>query len=166
MILWKHFPKRALLTLGVWLALAGMNPPAQSDDQVTSSASDLGQPTELRAFHRQGQTFLTWKEVVTPFSADTGYPDYTKALSRYAHLKYRIYRHSAPLHSGNLAEARLIAELGIGTAFNIHLYGSPETQTGRLKRFVIEEGKAGWGTGYELSQQSGLHVYTVSPGDH
>ncbi len=53
------------------------------------------QATNLSAFHRSGQTFLTWNEASGSSEGDT----------------YRIYRHTSAINASNLASAVRIAEI-------------------------------------------------------
>jgi len=56
-------------------------------------------PTQVKAFFREGQTFLTWKED----GAAKG-------------EVYRVYRHTAPVTAATLAQARMIAEVKEGSS--------------------------------------------------
>ena len=67
---------------------------AWADDAPASSR----QPTEVKAFFREGQTFLTWKESGA-VQGET----------------YRIYRHSEPITTENVAKAERIAEVCEGS---------------------------------------------------
>lgn len=55
----------------------------------TRDGPQPGQPTGLTAFHRSGQTFLTWNEV-----------------GGLAGEQYHVYRHTAPITAANLDQAR------------------------------------------------------------
>ncbi|HUU21990.1 MAG TPA: hypothetical protein VM389_05585 [Phycisphaerae bacterium] len=55
-------------------------------------------PTEVKAFFREGQTFVTWKE-----AAGEG-------------VSYRVYRHAEPIKAANLDKARMIAEVPAGSS--------------------------------------------------
>ena len=67
----------------------------------------------LRAFHRAGQTFITWREISDPVAAPTVKWGRLKAirdgLDRQGRLRYAIYRHDLPIMAGNLHQAELIA---------------------------------------------------------
>jgi len=106
-----------------------------SEENVGSPASS---PSGLSAFHRDGQTFLTWEE--------------TSALDG-----YHVYRHSAPINTSNISAARKVTSrwgpLGRDTSVNSH--GSPEAP----RNFVIQD------LGAALSDDTGLFVYTTQAGD-
>jgi len=55
------------------------------------------QPTNLRAFYRSGQVFLTWRQI----PHDGAFFDST----------YRVYRHEEPITAENLHEATLLGEV-------------------------------------------------------
>ncbi len=81
--------------------------------------------TELKAFHRAGQVFLTWKEVNCPFAGrkDVTWGELKRLKDRVAAGKapqvcYRIYRHTRPLAAGNLHQATLLDEVGQFSAFD------------------------------------------------
>ena len=57
------------------------------------------QVTGLAAFHRSGQTFLTWNEVSTLSGEE-----------------YRVYRHTEAITSANVASASRLATLPEGTS--------------------------------------------------
>ena len=59
----------------------------------TSGGPRPAQPAGLTAFHRAGQTFLTWSEV-----------------GGLAGERYHIYRHTAPITAANLGQARRLTE--------------------------------------------------------
>ena len=85
--------------------------------------------TGLRAFHRAGQVFLTFKEVDCPFiDADADalagrkpaedvswnrFSQYRSDLSggKIAEIAYRVYRHGKPITAANLHEAELLGEV-------------------------------------------------------
>jgi hypothetical protein len=76
--------------------------------------------TGLRVAHRAGQTFLTWREVDPPVTADNlTWGEYRKALAKAADAcRYRIYVHDRPITAKNLTEARLLAEVGPLSCWN------------------------------------------------
>ena len=92
----------------------------------------------LSAFHRDGQTFLTWDE--------------TPSLDG-----YHVYRHSQPIDNANIGAAQRITDrwgpLDNNTSVNSH--GSPEAP----RNFVIQN------LGAMLSDDTGLFVYTTQAGD-
>ena len=89
----------------------------------------------LAAFHRAGQTFLTWDEVTTV-----------------AGERYRVYRHDQPITSGNLGQARRVADIDDATSAFTNERGHP---TPIQQNFIIQ------GLGPELSDDTGLFVFTA-----
>jgi pimeloyl-ACP methyl ester carboxylesterase len=76
-----NLKKMVLLVVG-WLLLAGWDPPPS-----------LSMPATLTAFHRSGQTFLTWSE------------DTTQSGER-----YHVYQAPNPITTANLAQATRLTE--------------------------------------------------------
>ena len=72
----------------------------------------------LRAFHRAGQVFLTWREVRCPFAGkeEVSWAE-MKALQarmragKLPEVSYRIYRHSRPIDARTIAQAELLDEV-------------------------------------------------------
>lgn len=86
-------------------------------------AKDVPPPvTELHAFHRAGQTFITWKEVAPLIAAENA--TWGEIRARLAEAKdtcsYRIYAHPRPITAKNLPDATLIAEVGPLSGYNIN----------------------------------------------
>jgi|GEM_PF-2428560 len=104
-----------------------------------------GQPTDLRAWRRSGQTFLTWRECPQA-------------------ERYRIYRHTQPIHAGNLASATLVAEVPQGSAFYRReaegCPGVPGSSPISQTRFIVADVE-GPGLGTELPEGTGLFVATT-----
>ncbi len=107
-----------------------------------SSTGLPAQPTALAAFHRSGQTFLTWTE-----------------NGAIAGESYRVYRHTSAINSGNLSNAQVVAQVAENSSLYTLESGGPIGQT----RFIIQN-KASRdveGLGTELAAGTGLFVYTV-----
>lgn len=105
------------------------------------------QPTALSAFHRSGQTFVTWAE-----------------CGDLARERYRIYRSGAPITAGSLGDATLLGEVGEGSAlFFANRYEDYETPSQwhvrYSERYVVED------LGPELPAGTGLFVWTTSAAD-
>ena len=118
---------------------------------MTTNTSDpgtntnLSQPTNVRAFHRSGQTFLTWTE-----RADL------------ADESYRIYRHTAPITAANLAAATRLYEVWEGSAdFHANRYAndSGNFTVRYLDRVVVTNG------GTQLPAGTGVLVWTLATND-
>lgn len=104
------------------------------------------QPANINAFHRSGQTFITWSEVTTLVGE-----------------KYRIYRHHEPINSSNIGAATLIFEVGEDSSrfFGSRYYNEVITQWSHRhsERLVINDLSA------PLNNTTGLLVWTVGPED-
>jgi Secretion system C-terminal sorting domain/Fibronectin type III domain/Prolyl oligopeptidase family len=97
--------------------------------------------TNIQAFHRCGQTFVTWTE--SPMAQT-----------------YRIYRHTQPITISNLAQAQYLVTLGQGSGRHITeewrnngFYNQVQT------RFVLHD------LGIELADGTGLLPYTTQLGE-
>jgi hypothetical protein len=68
----------------------------------------------LRAFHRAGQTFITWREIDDPFGdkppALGALKEAAEAAEAKRCVRYRVYRHDRPIDRRSLADAVLLAE--------------------------------------------------------
>ncbi|MEM7258285.1 MAG: hypothetical protein AAF404_12975, partial [Pseudomonadota bacterium] len=92
----------------------------------------------LRAFHRSGQTFLTWQET----APDDG---------------YHVYRHNQPITTSNLRSAeRITGRWGpLSSNTSVNVYGGDFVPD----HFVIND------LAEPLNDNTGLFVYTTQPGD-
>jgi len=84
--------------------------------------ADAPQPVaRAAAFHRAGQTFVTWSEVEPPITAEKAtWGEVKKLLAEPGPWRYRIYAHTKPITSANLHEAALVGEVGQLTAWNVN----------------------------------------------
>jgi hypothetical protein len=104
-------------------------------------------PQAASAAHRHGQTFITWSE-----------------RGDLSGERYQVYRHSAPITAGNVAQATLLAEVGKGSG-NVwtdrYKEGGSEYdwQWRYLERAVIENGAS------PLPAGTGLLVWTPNQQD-
>ncbi len=95
-------------------------------DVTHEGALDAPPPTvkELKAFHRSGQTFLTWREIDNPLPAKSvpwgKLREILEKLDQKRQVRYRIYRHKVRITPQNLHEAELIAEVRPLSAFNVN----------------------------------------------
>jgi len=105
---------------------------------LTASPQEPGSVSQITAFHRSGQTFLTWIEVD---SADG----------------YHIYRHTSPITPATLSESERLTETWgpLDSETSKHRFAG----TGAPTNFVIADGAA------PLSDATGLFVYTTQPGE-
>jgi hypothetical protein len=141
---------------GVGLALQGLPRPA------TTAAGTPSPPASLRAFHRDGQTFLIWKEQERLLNAaGPRIGDYRAALAR-ARSRYRVYRSQAPIDAAGLGKAEMVAEVDPLSAFNPTVHGASWDRgddARPLLPYVVTEGDP------PLAADDGLYVATAaSPG--
>ncbi len=139
---------------------------------VPVSAGRLPGPAEphtldLRAGHRSGQTFLTWREVAAgpaervpdeepmPRRAGRGAGRRSAATTEPG-LVYRIYRSSQPIVS--LAGLVPVGEVRQDSARNKDFYGITARRQGEDLYYVIEEGRP------PLAKGTGLFVYNPPAG--
>lgn len=100
-------------------------------------------PTELAAFHRSGQTFLTWRELPGP-----------------GNEYYRVYRHTQPITPGNLGSATRVAQVPDSSAmYMTERWMTDYGMTPVQRNFIIND------LGPELQDTQGLFVFTVHPGE-
>ncbi len=116
----------------LWIAICLPNPKA------------IGAPlhSALQAFHRSGQTFLTWPE-----------------RSEWNGERYRIYRHTQPIDTSNLSEAQFLLEVPEESSrFYANLYrNGPNTWLPRyFERLVIQDDAP------PLPAGTGLAVWTLA----
>ncbi|MFW6164478.1 MAG: hypothetical protein ACODAJ_17040, partial [Planctomycetota bacterium] len=82
------------------------------------------QVTGLEAFHRAGQTFLTWREINDPVGADAVRWGRLKrildGLDTQRRVRYCVYRHSQPIAAATLHQAELIATVKPLSCWNIN----------------------------------------------
>jgi len=88
------------------------------------SAKDVPlQATGLRAFHRAGQTFLTWREMAGPVGSDAIRWGQLKrildGLDAERRVRYCVYRHSRRITARNLHEAELLAVVKPLSCWNV-----------------------------------------------
>lgn len=134
---------------GPALPTGGATEPAQgagapSSMPVSTPMSTPGVETALTAFHRSGQTFLTWSER--------------------ADLRgevYRVYRAAAPITAVNLAQASFLAQVGKDSARVWgNYYQDNDIYAPRLaERFIFNRGAR------PLEPGTGALVWTLAPED-
>jgi len=111
--------------------------------QISGSALNLG---KVSAFHRSGQTFLTWAEIPNMEA-----------------VHYRIYRSNIPINANSLPQAHLLAEIARNSA-NFYINRTWDTDTSRwhpryTDRLVIEDNRP------PLENGTGLFVWQLTPED-
>jgi hypothetical protein len=129
------------LVLGLFAVLGLAGPAAAAAGSGTPA-----QPTSIQAFHRDGQTFVTWVR-----SADS------------AVVRYRIYRHDAPIDAGNIGSLAVLFEQYRGSAnFYSDRYFKQSGMVWEpryLERFVIQP------LGSQLAADQELLVWTLDEVD-
>ena len=82
------------------------------------------QVTEVKAFHRSGQTFITWKELTEPVGKDNVSWDHLRAalgrLDQPRRIRYCVYRAAKPITAKTLHAAELIAEVKPLSCWNVN----------------------------------------------
>ena len=103
--------KRAILLLWV-LVFPGCHMAAGVDSpQGQASPKQVG---GLKAFHRAGQTFLTFADPEDTFGDKPTWGQvrqYRSNTDRRRKVRYRVYRHDRPITDRNIGRARLLAEV-------------------------------------------------------
>ncbi len=127
------------------------------------------QVSGVRAFCRSGQVFVTFKEVedLAAGRKDLSWQEFSRKVKGWGmdgpvpddgrrELRYRIYRHDAPITSGNIGGARLVGELASGSGYNTHLV--PRGWNGKkappVLRVAVQPGRP-------LPPGVGVHVHAV-----
>jgi hypothetical protein len=102
--------------------------------------------TGLRARHRNGQTFLTWREPEDVVAEDAptfeAFEKAVLAARERRRISYRVYRHDRPLTPATLADAELVREVPEAlSCWNLlHLPRTEHPQKGRTKRSPLRGG--------------------------
>jgi pimeloyl-ACP methyl ester carboxylesterase len=136
---------------------------------ATAPASlEAEQISQLKAWHRAGQTFLTWKEVITPVIREgMSVPELKDIQTRFEQgqrVRYRIYRATQRIKS--VEGLKPIVELPPLTAWNVDYYGVSAKPENRAFRYVVEDGKdtvlPGTGIYVNNPQEPGQAYYAVT----
>jgi len=148
-------------------------------------ARGIAQAADVRAVHRNGQTFITWTEIAKTITADKvlwkPFETAFKKVSPRGSVFYRIYRSDRPITPENLAEAKLIDEIwplsGYDGRMHEHMTRGEDwmglNPAAYVPRYCIEPPPAGplkpndaygggparqWG-GRQLPPHAGLYVH-------
>ncbi len=100
------------------------------------------QVSGLRAVHRDGQTFLTWKEVEPTFAGDEATVAELRRLRKDLEGKVRYRVRRAPRPIAALDGLEPIGECGPLTGWDLDLPGEDPKPDEKARRFVVEEGAA------------------------
>lgn len=131
----------------------------------TEGQNALPQVTEVRAVHRHGQTFVTWREI-EPAPPDDLTIAGLRALRERTEgrqIRYRIYRSDRRID--HLAGAQLVGEVAPLSAWNSEYFGIYPRGDDRPPRYVIEDGAgplpSGTGLFVRHVPTEGLAYYAV-----
>jgi hypothetical protein len=133
------------------------------------------QVTEVKASHRNGNTFITWKEIDRLVEKEeitigelAGLRKKVAEQDKTRRVRYRVLRHSAPITAANVGEAAVLAEVAPISCNNNdggldHFGHKTEIQN----RYVIEDGqsKLPWNTGlyvHSTREKQGTWHYAVA----
>jgi len=127
----------------------GTNGPASLEGPTPPT--HLPAVSALRAWHADGQTFLTWTQpgagaddVALPCQGATA-ADLREARARAAkgpEIRYRVYRSGAPIASETFSEAELIDEVDGFTAWNDEFHGADPRPETPAFRYVVRDGES------------------------
>jgi hypothetical protein len=123
--------------------------PAKTRLDVTAAVkakNAVGAVKDLRAWHRDGQTFLTWSEVDSPLTTkEVSFKQWKEMQSKRTtvakQVRYRIYRHDQPITPATIGKAVLVDEVGPLTCWNPEYFGVEPRDEVLVPRYVVEEGK-------------------------
>jgi len=102
--------------------------------------------TQLKAAHRSGQTFLTWKEPYDAVGKDEPtFEEFERAVlaaQSKRQILYRVYRHREPITPANLGTAEIVAEVPEAlSCWNLLAIANTEhPQPGATKHSPLREG--------------------------
>jgi len=101
---------------GFWIKTCPFCLPAAAYLDVAYEGQAENPPPQVkgvRAFHRAGQTFITWHEIEEPVGKDeitwAGLKQVLGNMDRSREVRYVVYRHNRAITAENLREAELLA---------------------------------------------------------
>ena len=119
-----------------------------------ASAAQAEQVSGLTAFHREGQTFLTWKEADSPVKGEAlSVPVHRALLKEWSpKIAYRVYRSDNPIDS--VQGLQSVGETGpLSCWHNVYSQSRNFSEKDLVSRYVIVEGQT------PLSPGTGLYVH-------
>lgn len=155
------------------VSLAGYQPKDTRLD-VTATVkpkNDIPRVTGIKTRHNAGQTFVTWREVDPPVTAeDITFREWKAVRKKMQEtprqIRYRIYRSSRPIDANTIRDAELVDEVGPLTCWNTDYYGISPKDEDKLLRYAVEDRKPpvapGTGIYVHNPQQAGRAYYAVS----
>lgn len=94
--------------------------------EITYEGRAKGSPPPVRGLkvmHRAGQTFVTWQEIDRRVAKESvTWGDLNRLLDEADQaraIRYRIYRHTAPITATTIAQAEFLGEVGPLSAYNV-----------------------------------------------
>ena len=135
---------------------------------LTTASLRAQQVSELKAWHRGGQTFLTWKEVSAGIPEDgisvQALKDFQARTEQGQRVRFRIYRSAVPITSVQGLQAT--AEILPFSGWNMDYYGTAPRPQDKALRYVIEDGEKPVAPGTAIyvnnPQQAGKAYYAVT----
>jgi S-formylglutathione hydrolase FrmB len=125
-----------------------------------ATPSGATQVSQLQAWHREGQTFLTWREVDSPVGNKVVSVQNLQELrdrsEKEKRVRYRIYRSQRPITTIN--ELKPVAEVPPFTCWNTEFYGIHPKPEHQAFRYVVEESKD------PVPSETGIYVHTPLEG--
>lgn len=106
------------------------------------AGADLPRVRGVKAFHRAGQTFITWQEIEK--ALDGGRPTWREVKAALENLddaravRYRVYRSEEPITPVNLHEAALLAEVRPLSGHNINGRSADQAFHVMRKRMLVD----------------------------
>lgn len=135
---------------------------------VLAGSETEAQVSELKVWHRSGQTFLTWKEADPPIKEETADIVAVKALlknmDKTKKVRYCIYRSDKPIES--VDGIKPIASVRPLSCWNHDFTGVYPKKGQKAPRYVVEEGEGpvppGTGIYVHNPQKAGDAYYAVT----
>jgi pimeloyl-ACP methyl ester carboxylesterase len=118
--------------------------------------------TGIRAEHRAGQTFVTFREPDPPVNDTITARAFKELAAKLAKERprttFRVYRHTQPITAASIHEARLVDEVGRLTCWNPEQSGHDPADAWKVVRLAVEPEKP-------LPPEAGLCVlHPAAPG--
>jgi len=110
--------------------------------EARDAGGDLPSVGAVKAVHRSGQTFITWREIESLVGDDRPtwgeLKQLLEDLDAKRAVRYRIYRHTRPITAGNLHEAEWLAEVKPLSGYNVN-GRSPDQAFTIMRRKMLED---------------------------
>ena len=125
--------------------------------------------TNLKAFHRAGQAFLTWTEINSKFAGQTEaiWKDFRDRFrDAKGETSYRVYRHTQPITARNLGQAELLDEVPQFSCFDPQMVQT-EWKGEQIKNVKLDDDRVprvAVEPKTELPPGTGVYVKTTTKG--